>query len=179
MPNFNDDIRTYNDYTEFYRFIPDDEEFFGKLLKDNWSLKGPADIDSHPIIYTDSGKTATRENTLGGSIYVYSSSISFPQIVGIDYDAQKETRTISFDIQNPQWRERNRMWAREVVRILQEYRRAGRTKLNGWDYLEIQAINPRDQNYTGYYQIVIDIKLNRMVNDMTSRGRGTGNPQNQ
>lgn len=172
MPNFNDPIETENDFDEFYRFLPDDEEFFGKLLEDNWSLEGPAEIDAHPIIYTDSGKTATRENTLGGSIYIYSPTVSYPQIVGIDYDAQKQVGSLSFDIQNPQWRKRNRMWTREILRILHQYRKAGRTQLNGWDYLEVQTVNKRDQNYVGYYQTVIDIKLYRIINDIQNSGRG-------
>lgn len=172
MPNFNDPIEDNNDFTEFYRFLPDDEEFFANLIKENWGLQGPAEIDAHPLIYFDSGATATRENTTGGSIYVYSTGESFPMIMGIDYDAQKQTGNISFDVQNPQWRKRNRMWAREIVRILHQFRRAGRTKLNGWDYLEISQINKRDQNYVGFYHTVIDVKLYRMLNDMEDRGRG-------
>lgn len=172
MSNFNDPITTDNDYTEFYRFLPDDIKFFADLIRDNWELQGPAEIDSHPIIYYDSGKTPTRENTLGGSIYVYSSSLSYPQIMGIDYDAVKQTRTISFDIQNPQYRERNLMWAREVLRILRHHRRAGREMLNGWDYLEVQTVNNRDQNYVGFYHTVIDVKLYRTLDDITDRGRG-------
>ena len=172
MTNFNDPIRTENDYTEFYRNYPDDVKFFANLIKDNWELEGPADIDSHPLIYYDSGKTSTRENTLGGSIYVYMASMSFPSIMGIDYDAQKRVKTISFDIQNPQYRERNLMWVREIERILRHFRRAGRTKLNGWDYLEISMINNRDQNYVGYYQSTIDVKLYRTIDDITDRGRG-------
>ena len=177
MPNFNDPIEDYNDYSEYYRFLPDDEEFFAKLIKDNWGLQGPAEIDAHPLIYFDSGATSTRENTTGGSIYVYSTSLTYPMIMGIDYDAQKQTGNISFDIQNPQWRKRNRMWAREVVRILHQFRRAGRTKLNGWDYLEISQINKRDQNYVGFYHTVIDVKLYRTLNDMENRGRGVNPAQ--
>ena len=170
---FNDNPRTEDDYTEFYRALPDDVKFFANLIKENWELEGPADIDSNPTIYFDSSKTATRENTLGGSIYVYSTSFSYPQIVGIDYDAQKMTRTISFDVQNPDYRERNLMWAREIIRILRHFRRTGRTQLNGWDYLEVQNINNRDQNYVAYFHTIIDVKLFRTVNDMTDRGRGT------
>lgn len=172
MTNFNDPIRTENDYTEFYRFFPDDVKFFANLIKDNWELEGPADIDSHPFIYYDSGKTSTRGNTLGGSIYVYNVSFNYPQIMGIGYDAVKQTRSISFDIQNPQYRERNLMWVREVIRILHHFRRAGRERLNGWDYLEIQTVNSRDQNYVGYYQTTIDVKLYRTLNDMEDTGRG-------
>lgn len=172
MVNFNDEINTASDYTEFYRFFPDDIKFFANLIKDNWELEGPADIDSHPYIYYDSGMTSTRENTLGGSIYIYNVSQSFPQIMGIDYDAVKQTKSIAFDIQNPQYRERNLMWVREIIRILHHYRRAGRKKLNGWDYMEIQNVNSRDQNYVNYYQTVIDVKLYRTLNDMEDRGRG-------
>lgn len=172
MPNFNDEIRTENDYTEFYRFFPDDIKFFSKLIKENWELEGPADIDADPPIFFDSGLTATRGNTLGGSIYIYNVSQSFPQIMGIDYDAVKQTKSISFDIQNPQYRERNLMWTREIIRILHNFRRAGRNRLNGWDYLEIQNVNSRDQNYVNYYQTVIDVKLYRTLNDMENRGRG-------
>lgn len=172
MPDFNDEIHEPSDFSEFYRFLPDDEDFFGKLIKDNWDLTGPAEIDRNPLIYTDSGKTSTRENTLGGSIYVYSTGENFPMVMGIDYDAQKQTGSISFDIQNPEWRKRNRMWTREVLRILHAYRRAGRTKLNGWDYLEVQNVNKRDQNYVGFYHTVIDVKLYRTLNDMENRGRG-------
>lgn len=169
---FNEDIRTENDYTEFYRFYPDDVKFFADLIREEWDLEGPAEIDSHPVIYYDTGQTSTRGNTLGGSIYVYTTSMNFPQVMGIDYDAQKQTRNISFDIQNPQYRQRNLEWSREIIRILHEYRRAGRTRLNGWDYLEVQNITSRDQNYVGFYQTVIDVKLYRTINDMTSRGRG-------
>lgn len=123
MVDFNDPVKEENDFTKFYRFLPDDEVFFANLIKDNWSLTGPADIDRQPIIYNDSGETATRENTLGGSIYVYSATVSYPQIMGIDYDAQKQTGSVSFDIMNPQWRVRNRMWTREVLRILHGFRR--------------------------------------------------------
>lgn len=173
MPNFNDEIKTENDFTEFYRFFPDDVKFFANLIRDNWELEGPAEIDSNPPIYYDSGITSTRENTLGGSIYVYHVSFNYPQIMGIDYDAVKQTRSISFDIQNPQYRERNLMWAREIIRILHKFRRAGRNKLNGWDYLEVQNINNFDKNYVTYYQTTIDIKLYRMLNDMDdNRGRG-------
>lgn len=86
MTDFNDPVIENNDYTEFYRFVPDDEEFFADLIRKNWKLTGPAEIDSQPLIYFDSGDTATRENTLGGSIYVYSASVTYPQISGIDYD---------------------------------------------------------------------------------------------
>lgn len=177
MPNFNDEIREDNDYTEYYRFLPDDEEFFAKLIKDNWQLTGPAEIDAHPSIYSDTTMTATRENTTGGSIYVYCSTINYTQIMGIDYDSQKQTGMVSFDIQTPQWRKRNRMWAREVLRILRENRRAGREALNGWDYLEVQMINKRDQNYVNYYHTVIDVKLYRTINDIESRGRGVLNEE--
>lgn len=169
---FNDDIRTSNDLTEFYRFYPDDIKFFANLIKDNWELEGPADIDSHPFIYYDSGITSTRESTLGGSIYVYDVSFNYPQIMGIDYDSVKQAKSISIDIQNPDYRERNLMWTREVIRILHHFRRAGRTKLNGWDYLEVQNINNRDKNYVGFYHTVLDVKLYRTVNDMEDRGRG-------
>ena len=172
MPNFNDDIKTEDDFTPFYRNLPSDEEFFAKLIQDNWELQGPAEIDAHPPIYNDSGETSTRGNTTGGSIYVYCATLSYPQIMGIDYEMVKQTGSVSFDIQNPQWRVRNRMWTREVLRILQKYRRAGRTQLNGWDYLEISMINKRDQNYVGFYHTVIDVKLYRTVNDMEDKGRG-------
>ena len=152
MTNFNDPIRTDTDYTEFYRNYPDDVKFFANLLKDNWELEGPAEIDSHPFIYYDSALASTRGNSTGGSIYVYAISQTYTNIVGIDYDALKRTMTISFDIQNPQYRERNLMWTREIIRILRHFRRAGRTKLNGWDYLEITMVNNKDQNYVGYYQ---------------------------
>lgn len=172
MPNFNDPIKEENDYTPFYRFFPDDIRFFAHLIKENWQLEGPAEIDSHPLIYYDSGKTPTRENTLGGSIYVYNVSQQFPQIMGIDYDAVKQTKSISFDVQNPEYRERNLMWVREIIRILHHFRRAGRNVLNGWDYLEVQNVNSRDQNYVNYYQTVIDVKLFRTLNDIEDRGRG-------
>ena len=172
MPNFNDEIRTDNDYTEFYRFFPDDVKFFANLIKENWQLEGPAEIDSHPIIYYDSGITSTRENTLGGSIYVYDTGTTYPQIMGMDYDAVKQTRGISIDIQNPDYRERNLMWTREVERILRHFRRAGRNRLNGWDYLEIQNVNNFDKNYVRFYQSVVNIKLYRTLNDMEDRGRG-------
>ena len=173
MTNFNDPIKEEDDYTLFYRMLPSDEEFFAKLIRDNWELQGPADIDSQPYIYHDSGVTATRENTLGGSIYVYSPTVSYTQIMGIDYDSIKQTGSVSFDIQNPQYRERNRMWTREVLRILNHYRRAGRDRLNGWDYLQVNMVNKRDQNYVGYYHTVVDVKLFRTINDISSdRGRG-------
>lgn len=172
MTNFNDPIKEENDYSEFYRFYPDDIKFFARLIKENWELEGPAEIDSDPLIYYDSGLTSTRENTLGGSIYIYDVSFNYPQIMTIGYEAVKQTKAISIDIQNPQYRERNLMWTREIIRILHHFRRAGRERLNGWDYLEISNVNNRDKNFVGFYHTVIDVKLYRIVNDMTDNGRG-------
>lgn len=172
MPNFNDEIKETNDYTEFYRFYPDDIKFMADLIRDNWQLEGPADIDSQPMIFYDSSNTATRESTLGGSIYIYNVSMQYPMIMGMDYDAVKQTKSISIDIQNPQYRERNLMWTREIIRILHHFRRAGRNRLNGWDYLEISNVNNFDKNYVNFFQTTIDVKLYRTLNDMEDRGRG-------
>ena len=60
MTNFNEEIKSEDDFTPFYRFLPNDEEFFANLIKENWELQGPAEIDAHPIIYNDSSATATR-----------------------------------------------------------------------------------------------------------------------
>lgn len=172
---FNDDNLTDTDYELFYRIFPSDEKFFAKLIRDNWELEGPAECDAHPFIYFNTTDASTRENTLGGSIYVYSPSVAYPQIMGISYDSIKQTGSVSIDIQNPNLMMRNRIWTREVLRILNKFRRAGRLKLNGWDYLQVSQVSKRDPNYTNYYHTVIDVKLNRTINDLENSGEGNDN----
>ena len=163
---------TDDDYVLYYRLYPSDEKFFANLIRDNWELTGPADCDNHPFIYDNTTDTSTRENTLGGSIYVYSTNVTYPQIMTISYDAIKETGAVTIDIQNPDLRERNRVWTREVLRILNKFRRAGRTKLNGWDYMQVSQVNKRDQTYINYYHSVIEVKLYRTINDLEINGEG-------
>lgn len=166
------DNLTDDDYRLFYRLLPSDEKFFADLIRENWELTGPAECDYHPFVYDNTTQDSTRENTLGGSIYVYSPTVTYPQIMGMAYDSVKQTGSISIDIQNPQLRERNRVWTREVLRILNKFRRAGRMKLNGWDYLQVSQVNKRDQNYVNYYHTVIDVKLYRTLNDLEISGEG-------
>ena len=169
---YNDNNLTDTDYELYYRMYPSDEKFFADLIRDNWDLEGPAECDAHPYIYDNTTQDSTRENTLGGSIYVYSPSVVYPQIMGISYDSIKQTGAISVDIQNPQLRMRNRIWTREVIRIFNKFRRAGRMNLNGWDYLQVSQVNKRDQNYVNYYHSVVEVKLYRTINDLENNGAG-------
>lgn len=159
------------DFTPYYLAYPEDDRFFAELIANEWSLKGPAEVDKKPPIYWDVSMITTRANSVGGSIYVYTSSFQYPQIMGVDYDGMKHTRTMTVDIQNPKLKTRNEVWVREVIRILNSFRRAGHNRLNGWDYLEVMQIAPHN-NYTGYFHTTIDFKLTRMVVGYDDSGFG-------
>lgn len=160
-----------SDFTPYYLAYPEDERFIAELIGNEWALKGPAEIDKKPPVYWDVSASSTRDNSRGGSIYVYTTSFQYPQIMGVDYDGIKHVRGMSIDIQNPKVKTRNEVWVREVVRILNSFRRAGRNRLNGWDYLEITAVTPRN-NYVDFYHTVIDFKLTRMVTPYSDSGFG-------
>lgn len=159
------------DFTPYYLAYPEDERFFSELIANEWALKGPADIDKKPPIYWNVTDSSTRDNTQGGSIYIYCVAMQYPQIMGIDYDGIKHVRSMTVDIQVPTVKTRNEVWTREVVRILNSFRRAGRSRLNGWDYLEITQVAPHN-NYLQFYHTTIDFKLTRMVTSYSDNGFG-------
>ena len=84
---------------------------------------------------------------------------------------KKQKRSISIDVQNPKVRDRHYAWVREIIRILRKYRRAGRIKLHGWDAIEVTTVGKRN-NYVGYYQSVIEVKLVREIVPLSGNGLG-------
>lgn len=145
MPLFTDDSRTVCD-----------------LLRDNWNLG----MMENPNWYQD--QRAMTRNNRPGSIYVY---MMGPTLVksGIDYSMARHTSRLSIDIQVPQSRERIFKWVNEVLRILYDYRRGGKCKLNGWDYIDITSISPKT-GYTSFYHVIIDIALICEVRQLNPSG---------
>lgn len=170
------EFRTYDeivdgDYPPEYLAYPDDEKWIAELLNTEWSLTSPSKEDMHPKIYYDTVQASSRGNTPIGSILVYDGSLNSAQIIGINYTTVRSTRTLSIDVQNPRVRERHYAWVREIVRILRKYRKAGRTQLHGWDAMDVTTIAKRN-NYVGYYQSVIEIKLTREITPLSGDGMG-------
>lgn len=160
------------DYPPEYLAYPDDEKWIAELLGSEWSLTSPSKEDIHPKIYYDTVQHSTRGNTPIGSILVYDGTMNSAQIMGINYAHVRTTRTLSIDVQNPKVRDRHYAWVREIIRILRKYRKAGRQKLHGWDAIEVTTVAKRN-NYIGYYQSVIEIKLVRELTPLSGDGMGS------
>ena len=131
-------------------FYTDDVGFVANLIDANWSL------EDRPKIYFKQDRMA-RENYPYGSIYVYTLGKS-PSKVGINYDAMKMSHRICIDVQNPENRERHYNWLQELYRIFFKYRRAGRKKLQGYDYIEL----PNEvfkHGYVNFYHSTFEINL--------------------
>lgn len=159
------------DYPPEYLAYPDDEKWVAELLRSEWSLTSPSEQDRHPKIYYDTVQHSTRGNTPIGSILVYDSTYNSAQQMGIGYTHIRASRNISIDVQNPKVRDRHYAWVREIIRILRKYRRAGRIKLHGWDAIEVTTVGKRN-NYVGYYQSVIEVKLVREIVPLSGNGLG-------
>lgn len=159
------------DYPPEYLAYPDDEKWIAELLRSEWSLTSPSEQDRHPKIYYDTVQNSTRGNTPIGSILVYDNTFNSAQQMGIGYTHIRANRSISIDVQNPKVRDRHYAWVREIIRILRKYRKAGRIKLHGWDAIEVTTVGKRN-NYVGYYQSVIEVKLVREIVPLSGNGLG-------
>ena len=148
-------------YPEVYT---DDERMVAEMIKREWDI--PFDI---PRIYFIPNAIA-RVN-IPGSIYIYDMGRNIPKY-GINYEYTKRVRRLGIDIQNPENRDRHFAYVNEVIRILMKYRRAGRSQLGGYDYLEINNITDR-QGYTNYYHTVMDISLTAEVSPIPYSGFNT------
>lgn len=152
----------FEECTDIYN---DDARTISNLLEENWSL-GVGERPSKFYYVID----RIARNNIPGSIFTY--VMGYNQTNGgINYDGVRTTQRVSIDIQNPENRERHYMWINEVLRILAEYRRAGREQLNGWDRIEPPSISHKT-GYVNYYHSVIEITLVREFKGYTSSGFG-------
>ena len=150
-------------YTEPEAFYTDDVSMICSILEENWSLPMP-----RPNFYREQDTMVRNNNP--GSIYIYSLGRN-NQRYGTNYDAVKRTHRICIDVQNPENRQRHYDWLNEIYRILWMFRRAGKNKLKGWDYLEISNDNFK-QGYVRFYHDAMEINLVREVKTIHSNGFG-------
>lgn len=151
-------------YTDEDAFFTDDVATICSILEENWDIPLPK-----PNFYREQDTMVRNNNP--GSIYIYSLGRN-NQRYGINYDSVKRTHRISIDVQNPENRQRHYDWMNEIYRILMKYRRAGKCRLQGWDYIEISNDTFR-QGYTRFYHDVMEINLIREVRLISSGGYGT------
>lgn len=144
----------------------DDTKMLKELIDEEWSLG----VGETPKTYYDwSGMARINQP---GSFEIRSLGIT-PSRQGINMDSYKVTHRISIDLQCPINRERLFAWTRELSRILQTYRRAGKYQLHGWDYIDMTSWQMKSGS-TAFYQAVLDISLVREVKPMCESGFGRG-----
>lgn len=130
----------------------DDEGFLADLIKREWGI----DFDCPNIYYIPN---ALARNNIPGSIYIYDLGRSVPKL-SINYEFVRRVRRIAIDISNPENRDRHFAYVNEVIRILMKHRRAGPSRLNGYDYLEISNISDKP-GYTQWYQTIIEVVMTK------------------
>ena len=144
----------------------DDTEMLEDLIEEEWSLG----IGETPKVYYKTDGYARINNP--GSFEIRSMGVNMNR-QGINMDSYKVTHRISIDLQCPMNRDRLFAWTRELSRILECYRRAGKYQLKGWDYIDMSSWQMK-QGSTAFYQSVLEIALVREVKPMRQSGFGKG-----
>jgi len=139
---------------------PDDLAFLAYVLDSEWSLGN----EEHPgYIYHDERGLARENGPDGrGSIYIYDLGMPVGPMQSIDFKSERFQHNIGIDILNKD-PARHFRWVREIINILEYYRRAGQSKnLNGWDFMEISK-KQKKPGYTNFYNSIIEVKMIKTV----------------
>ena len=141
----------------------DDAQIIGEMLKRDWSL-GPGKEPT--IAYKPESYMM---NARYGAIYIYQISRN-TQITSSDYRTVQLTSHVGLKI-SCNFRENHFEICEEIKRILVANRRAGKKRLGGYTYLEIN--NERFSNdLVGWYTTTIDIKMVSFNTPLRSAGFG-------
>ena len=151
-------------------FFPDDMAFLAYMFERDWSLGIDEGIEGY-VSYDERG--LARQNGAGGrgSVYIY--DLGFPDgpMQGIDYESEKFQHNVGISVINAS-KERNQLWVKEIIDILEYNRRAGladKDRLNGWDFLKV---GPKKKvgGYTNFYGTTIEVSFHQTVKKLPYDG---------